>query len=363
MPRGTFATTAAVLAGGLYLTAETTPTKPAAPAPAKSVTQKLSPATIISDVTFKGSTLTGWTPSGAAAEGARQTAAPVGVPPGGRGFSRPESLDFNDHAGWTSMFDGKTMNGWDANPAVWKVEDGAITAESTAERRVGSTYVIWRGEELGDFEWKLEFKLGGNIHSGIAYRSWTDPNRAATLGPAAAPLPPLPNTGRTGGAGAAPGGAGAPGGAARGNAGRAGGRGAQPPPDVPSDPKWNLYGPGMDFDNEGTNAGHVEDRGTARRFIGWRGSIVRTEAGKVPRVIGTIGDPDALLKLVRIDDWNQVHIIARGNQLTHIINGQVMAVTIDEDRTFFTPKGWLGWSIEGFGLGRVSVRNLWLKKL
>ena len=283
-----------------------------------------------------------------AQEGARQG----GAPAGGRGFSRPEALDFNDRAGWTSMFDGKTLSGWDANPAVWKEEDGAITAESTAERRIGSTYVLWRGEEVGDFEWKLEVKLGGNIHSGIAYRSWTDPNRAATLGPAAASLPPVPNAARPGGP---------PAGAAGG--GRAGGRGPQPPPDVPSDPKWMLYGPGMDFDNEGSNAGHVEDRGTARRFVGWRGSIVRTEAGKVPRVIGTIGDPDALLKLIKTDDWNQVHILARGNEVTHIVNGQLMAITFDEDKTFFTPRGWMGWSIEGFGLGRVSVRNLWLKKL
>src|SRR5262245_5985046 len=177
------------------------------------------------------------------------------------------------------MSDGTTVNGWDANPAVWKVQDGAIVAESTAERRIGTTYVIWRGGEIGDFEWKLEVKLGGNIHSGIAYRSWTNPDRAATLGPAAAPLPPVANAARPGGAaGGAPGGVGAA---------RAGGRGPQPPPDVPSDPKWMLYGPGMDFDNEGANAGHVEDRGTARRFVGWRGSIVRTETGKVPRVIGT----------------------------------------------------------------------------
>src|SRR5262245_26716469 len=87
--------------------------------------------------------------SSAAQEGARPGGPPpAGAPAGGRGFNRPEGLDFNDHAGWTSMFDGKTMSGWDANPAVWKVEDGAITAESTAERRVGSTYVIWRGEEV-----------------------------------------------------------------------------------------------------------------------------------------------------------------------------------------------------------------------
>ena len=262
---------------------------------------------------------------------------------GGRGFSRPDPLDFNDHTGWTSMFDGATLKGWNVNPVVWTVEGGAITAASTTERTVGTSYVIWDGGEIADFEWKLEVKLDGDIHSGIAYRSWTDPNRAATLGPAAQPPPAPPRAG----------------GPAAGGAGR--GRGA--PPLVSSDPRWMLYGPGMDNDADRRNTGHVEDRGTARRFVSWRGSVVRAEAGKLPRVIGSLGDPAALMEQIKVADWNQVHIIARGNHLTHIINGQVMAVLIDEDTTFFTPKGMLGWSIEGGATGRVSVRNLWLKKL
>lgn len=43
-----------------------------------------------------------------------------------------------------------------------------MTAESTTERRVGSTHVIWMGGEPADFELKLEVKLEGDIHSGIA---------------------------------------------------------------------------------------------------------------------------------------------------------------------------------------------------
>ena len=271
-------------------------------------------------------------------------AATVGVfAQGGRGFSRPEPLDFNDHTGWTSIFDGATLKGWNVNPVVWTVENGAITAASTAERMIGSSYAIWDGGEVADFEWKLEVKLDGDIHSGVAYRSWTDPNRAATLGPAAQPPPAPPRAG-----GPAPGGA---------------GRGRGAPPQIPVDPRWTLYGPGMDNDADRRNTGNVEDRGTTRRFVSWRGSAVRAEAGKLPRVIGSLGDPAALMELIKAGDWNQFHIIARGNHLTHIINGQVMAVLIDEDQTFFTPKGLIGWSIEGGATGRVSVRNIWLKKL
>ena len=270
------------------------------------------------------------------------TGAPPSAPATGRGYSRPEPYDFADRAGWTSMFDGATLKGWNANPAVWSVESGAITAASTPERMIGTSYIIWDGGEVGDFEWKLEVKLDGDVHSGIAYRSWTDPARAATLGPAA-PSPPAPPRA---------------GGPARGGAGR--GRGA--PPQVPSDPRWMLYGPGMDNDADRRNTGHVEDRNTARRFISWRGSVVRTEAGKLPRVLASLGDPEVLMNAIKPGDWNQIHIIARGRQLTHIINGQVMAIAIDDDHTFFTPKGLMGWSIEGGAAGRVSVRDLWIKR-
>src|SRR5262245_45887532 len=68
----------------------------------------------------------------------------------------PESLDDKDVTGWTQIFDGKTLAGWDGNPDVWKVENGEITAESTADRRVGTTYLIWGGGAPADFEWKLE---------------------------------------------------------------------------------------------------------------------------------------------------------------------------------------------------------------
>ena len=262
-----------------------------------------------------------------AASPAPQTPAPAGR--GSSPFVPPEPLDYADRTGWTSIFDGRTLTGWSGNPEVWSVENGAITATSTTERRVGSTHIIWAGGEPADFELKLEVKLEGDIHSGIAYRSFVD--------------------------------------AARGTAGRQGGAarsgGAGPAaPRIPSDPKWTLYGPGLDIDYDRKMAGNVEDRGTPRREVAWRGGMVRAESGKRPRSIGSIGDPDALMALIKPDDWNQLHIIAGGNQLTHIINGQVMTVLIDEDQSFFRPSGLIGLQIEMFGTGKVNFREIWLKQ-
>jgi hypothetical protein len=257
---------------------------------------------------------------------------PATTPAGtaGRGaspFQPPEPLDFADHAGWTALFDGRTLNGWSGNPDVWRVEEGVITAVSTAERRIGSTHIIWTGGEPADFELKLEMKLEGDIHSGIAYRSVVDVNRATA--------------GRQGGA---------PG-------GRGGG------PQVPADPRWTLYGPGLDFDQDRKMAGNVEERGTPRREIAWRGGIVRAEPGQRPRLIGSLGDAEALLNLIRADGWNQVHIVARGNTFTHIINGQVMAVLIDDDPAYFKASGRIGLQIEQYGLGKVNFREIWLKQI
>jgi hypothetical protein len=109
-------------------------------------------------------------------------------------------------------------------------------------------------------------------------------------------------------------------------------------------------------------AGNVEDRGTPRREVAWRGGIVRDEAGQRPRLIGTLGDSDALLHAIKPNDWNQVHIIVSGHQFTHIINGQVMTILIDEDPEYYRPSGLIGLQIEMYGLGQVNVRNVWLKR-
>ena len=244
-------------------------------------------------------------------------------------FLPPEPLDYADHTGWTSIFDGKSLDGWSGNPQVWSVENGAITAVSTTERRVGSTHIIWVGGEPADFELKLEIKLEGDIHSGIAYRSQVDEARsvAASAGRQGAAAPRTDMT-----------------------------------PVIPADPKWTLYGPGLDFDYDRKMAGNVEDRGTPRREVAWRGGVVRAAPAVRPRLIGVVGDADALMAVIKQDGWNQVHIIARGHQLTHIINGQLMTILFDDDPTYFKPAGRIGLQIEMWGTGRVNFRAIWLKQ-
>ena len=86
-----------------------------------------------------------------------------------------------------------------------------------------------------------------------------------------------------------------------------------------------------------------------------------TEGGKHPRLLALVGDKDELSGYIKINDWNQVHIIARGNELMHIINGHVMPILIDDDPTKFRKNGLIGVQIEG--TGKMSYRNLYIKQL
>jgi hypothetical protein len=283
-----------------------------------------------------------------------QDAPPAGAPGrGGRGgfggmFSEPDPIDNSDHTGWKSMFDGQTLAGWDGNKDIWHVEDGSIVAVSTCEKPTGTVYLIWQGGQPGDFELKAELRgEGAQVNSGIQYRSFIQE----------------PGAGRGFPGGGAPGGAGAAGfGQGR------GGRGPQGPcpsgqprgvPDVAANAKWNLGGPQADFDGSNRFTGQYYEGGTQRGIVAWRGQVVRAEEGKKPRLLGNLGNRDELGGYVKINDWNQLHIIARGNEMIHILNGHVMAVFLDEDATKFRKNGYIGLQIEG--TGKVSFRNIWIK--
>jgi hypothetical protein len=80
------------------------------------------------------------------------------------------------------------------------------------------------------------------------------------------------------------------------------------------------------------------------------------------RLMGTIGDREALGAIVKQNDWNQYTVIARGGTFLHIVNGQLLAVMIDDDPA--SSNNWSGqFGIEIEATTRVSVRNIWVKKL
>ena len=68
------------------------------------------------------------------------------------------------------LFNGHDFTGWDGDPQVWWVQDGAITATNGTSKERRPVALFWRGGTVEDFELRLSFRVrSGN--SGIYYRA------------------------------------------------------------------------------------------------------------------------------------------------------------------------------------------------
>ena len=209
-----------------------------------------------------------------------------------------------DESGYETIFDGKTLNGWEGDPKYWRVENGVLTGEITPETIVKyNTFIIWRGGVTKDFDLKVEYRITATGNSGINYRSVE-----------------LPGV------------------------------------------KHVLKGYQADIDGRNRYTGqNYEERG--RTFNAMRGQITRVPPGKKAEVIGSVGDAAELAKFIKSEDWNEVHIIARGNMLTHIVNGHVMSVVVDDDPENRKLEGLLGVQVHVGPPMKVEYRNFRLKRL
>ena len=58
----------------------------------------------------------------------------------------------------------------------------------------------------------------------------------------------------------------------------------------------------FDFDGQNRYSDQYYEQATGRGIIGWRGPLVRTEEGKSPGLLATLGDKDELGGYVKIED-------------------------------------------------------------
>jgi Domain of Unknown Function (DUF1080) len=246
----------------------------------------------------------------AAAQPPSPSSAQEGRGRGGRGDA-PRGADplvLGDHAGFDAIFDGSSLKGWDGDPSFWRVENGTIVGQSTEQNPLKqNTFLIWRGGEPADFELKLEFRMN-STNSGIQIRS--------------VQLPPGGDVG-----------------------------------------KWVMKGYQADIDFANQFTGQIyEERG--RGFLAMRGQAVYVPDGGKPRVIGNLQQSaDELKAVIKTNDWNQVHLIARGNTIVQILNGAVTSIVIDDDSKNRVLAGLLGFQMHVGAPMKVEFRNIWLKRL
>jgi hypothetical protein len=230
-----------------------------------------------------------------------------GAPPAatkGRGAGPRNMADLVpalEESGFQALFDGKSLQGWDGNPEIWRVEGGVIIGETTAEKPIKqNTFLIWSGGKPGDFELKFDYRLtGGN--TGVQYRS--------------AELP---------------------------------------------DVKWGMKGYQGDIDAQQRFSGQIyEERG--RGFMALRGQASYVAPGKRPGMIGSFGSSDELRTLLKDNDWNSFHVIARGNTIVQIVNGRVMSMLIDDDTANRKMDGLIGFQVHTGPPMKLELRNIRLK--
>lgn len=181
--------------------------------------------------------------------------------------------------GMRSLFNGKDLTGWDGDPRFWSVKDGAIHGQTTAETPAkGNTFLIWKGQPFGDFDLRLSFRCSTDNNSGIQYRS-----RHVTAGNPA-------------------------------NA-------------------WVVRGYQHEVRNEAklpNVAGFIYDEGGKRGRMCLVGEQAVWEDGK-KQVTATLITQEEFSDLFKLNDWNEVVIIARGDRLQHFLNGRLIVDFRDKD--------------------------------
>jgi hypothetical protein len=86
-------------------------------------------------------------------------------------FAAGDRLQGQDRGGFSSLFDGKTLAGWEGNTEIFRVEKGAIVAGSL-KQKIDHNEFLCTTKSYRDFELRLQARLQGEGHNaGIQFRS------------------------------------------------------------------------------------------------------------------------------------------------------------------------------------------------
>lgn len=227
-----------------------------------------------------------------------------------------------DEDGFVAIFDGETLNGWKGDTAYWRVTGGNLIGEITPEKLLKTnSFIVWQGGSPEDFELKMEFRITENGNSGIQYRSDVVPDIANAL------------------------------------------RGYQ----ADIDGKNNYTGQNYEERKRTTLAyrgekvvvssqPNPEEEGSLRAHV-------KNNAWTMREVTGSLGSADSLRNLIKANDWNSAHVIAKGNRLQHYINGVLMSDVTDNDEVNRKLSGLLGMQVHVGPPMRVEFRNIRIKEL
>ncbi len=182
-----------------------------------------------------------------------------------------------------TLFNGKDLTGWDGDERLWSVKDGVIHGQTTKENAAkGNTFLIWEGE-VKDFELRLSFRCSRENNSGIQYRSQRVTEKASN--------------------------------------------------------KWVVKGYQHEIrnSNELPNvAGFIYGEKLNRGRICLVGEKAVATGPKKRDVTSEVITQDEFKKLFKLDDWNDVVIIANGRNIQHYLNGRLIMDFTDTEKDALT---------------------------
>ncbi len=202
------------------------------------------------------------------------------------------------------IFDGKTLEGWKSpEMTYWSVQDGAITARSTQQNPVKTNqFLVWQWGQVDDFELKLQYRIIGTpaANSGIQIRSRVEED-------------------------------------------------------------GHAIGYQADIDLTGRYAGALYDE-RGRGMLAERGqkTIIGTDGSKTST---SLGDSDNLFANIKKDEWNDYHIIARGEHIVLKINDRITAEVIDNQTAQRELSGVLALQLHSGPPMTVQFKDIQLKRL
>ena len=216
--------------------------------------------------------------------------------------------------GFTALFDGKTLNGWEGDPAYYKMQDGILTAGSDKEIPQ-NTYLILK-EPYADFELRYRYRWATTTgNSGIQFRSGIAEGHYALAGMQANLTPIIDRTERF----------------------------------------------GMLYEELGDRAEMV--------LLGQRAVITRRAAGRggqgriVRTVLATTNPRERIIASIRPHpEWNEVVLIAHGNRMIHAINGLVAFDATDND-PLGRKDGLIGIQVHSGQPMTLQIRDMHIKRL
>ena len=215
-------------------------------------------------------------------------------------------------ADMTRIFNGTDLTGWDGDPRLWSVRDGAIHGETTPENTTnGNTFLIWKGGTLKDFELRLSFRSSAANNSGIQYRS-----KHITDGKV---------------------------------------RNA-----------WVVRGYQHEIRNQDVLpnvSGFIYDEGGKRGRICLVGEVATWETDDGKQVTGTLINADEFKELFKLDQWNDVVIVAKGNRMQHYLNGRLILDFTDNDPRVALREGIVALQLHAGKPFWVEFKNIRLKVL